>query len=83
MTSLKMKLSLNLTKGIPNNKLYGGKMQADYTFLSVKDVAKIMGISLPTARKLFEKRDFPAIRAGRRIRVIEEAFRQYIMHRHS
>lgn len=52
-------------------------------FLSVKDVAKIMGISLPTARKLFEKRDFPAIRAGRRILVSEEAFRQYMMQRHS
>ena len=51
-------------------------------FLSVKDVARIMDISIPTVRKLFEKRDSPAIRAGRRILVSEEAFRQYMMQRH-
>ena len=51
-------------------------------FLNVKDVARIMGISVPTARKLFDKRDFPAIRAGRRILVSEEAFWQYMMKRH-
>ena len=52
-------------------------------FLSVKDVAHIMGISIPTARKLFDKRDFPAIRAGRRLIVSAEAFNQYILQRHS
>lgn len=51
-------------------------------FLNVKDVAHIMKISIPTARKLFEKRDFPTIRVGRRVLVSEEAFRQYIMQRH-
>lgn len=52
-------------------------------FLNVKDVARIMGISIPTARKLFDKRDFPAIRAGRRLTVSAEAFNNYIMQRHS
>lgn len=52
-------------------------------FLSTKDVARIMGISIPTARKLFEKRDFPTIRVGRRLLVSEEAFKLYIMQRHS
>lgn len=52
-------------------------------FLSTKDVARIMGLSIPTARKLFEKRDFPTIRVGRRILVSEEAFKLYMMKRHS
>lgn len=51
-------------------------------FLSVKDVARIMDISIPTVRKLFDKRDFPAIRVGRRVLVSEEAFMQYTMQRH-
>lgn len=57
-------------------------MDEPIKFLNTKEVASIMDISIPTARKLFEKRDFPAIRAGRRILVSEEAFRQYIMQRH-
>ncbi|MBK6090024.1 helix-turn-helix domain-containing protein [Ruminococcus difficilis] len=58
-------------------------MQKETTFLNVKDVAEIMGISIPTARKLFEKRDFPTIRVGRRLLVSEDAFRKYMMQRHS
>ena len=58
-------------------------METKRSFLSVKDVATIMGISIPTARRLFEKRDFPAIRVGRRILVSEEAFNQYMSQRHS
>ena len=58
-------------------------MQKETTFLNVKDVAEIMGISTPTARKLFEKRDFPTIRVGRRLLVSEDAFRKYMMQRHS
>lgn len=58
-------------------------MQQETTFLNVKDVAEIMGISIPTARKLFEKRDFPTIRVGRRLLVSEDAFRKYMMQRHS
>ena len=58
-------------------------MQKETTFLNVKDVSEIMGISIPTARKLFEKRDFPTIRVGRRLLVSEDAFRKYMMQRHS
>ena len=58
-------------------------MQKETTFLNVKDVAEIMGISIQTARKLFEKRDFPTIRVGRRLLVSEDAFRKYMMQRHS
>ena len=58
-------------------------METKKAFLSLKDVANIMGISIPTARKLFQKRDFPAIRAGRRLLVSEEAFNQYMSQRHS
>lgn len=58
-------------------------MQKETTFLNVKDVAEIMGISIPTARKLFEKRDFPTIRVGRRLLVSEDAFRKHMMQRHS
>ena len=58
-------------------------METKRAFLSIKDVATIMGISRPTARKLFQERGFPAIRVGRRILVSEEAFKQYMSQRHS
>ena len=57
-------------------------MEKTKSFLTVRDVAEEMGISIPTARKLFEKRDFPTIRVGRRILVHKEAFENYMMQRH-
>ena len=57
-------------------------MKVETVFLSVKDVAIIMGISIPTARKLFDQRDFPAIKVGRRLLVSADAFYKYIMTRH-
>ncbi|MBQ7504851.1 MAG: helix-turn-helix domain-containing protein [Ruminococcus sp.] len=46
----------------------------DIKFLSTKEVAKALGCSLPTARQLMLRYDFPLIRVGRAMKVEEHAF---------
>ena len=46
----------------------------DVQFLNTKEVAKALGCSLPTARKIMRRPDFPLIRAGKNMRVSEMAF---------
>ena len=50
-------------------------------FLTVRDVSKIMGISLPLARQIFDRPEFPKLQIGRRILVCEEAFRAWASQR--
>ena len=38
------------------------------------DVAKIIGCSIPTARKLFYRNDFPAIKVGKNLKVLKSEF---------
>ena len=53
----------------------------ELNFLTVRDVSRIMGISLPLARQLFDKPGFPKLQIGRRILVSEEAFRAWASQR--
>lgn len=44
------------------------------TFLNSKEVAKALGCSLPTARNIMRRPDFPLVRAGKNMRVSKTAF---------
>ena len=46
----------------------------EIVFLSSKDVAKALGCSLPTARQIMKRPDFPLIRCGKNMRVSYDAF---------
>ena len=46
----------------------------EFVFLTPKDVAKIIGCSVPTARKLFYRDDFPAIKVGKNLKVLKSEF---------
>ncbi len=46
-------------------------------FLNTKEVADALGCSLPTARQIMMRADFPLIRVGRNLKVYEEAFREW------
>lgn len=52
-------------------------------FLSTKDVAEALGCSIPTARKIMLKRDFPLIKVGRSMKVEEHAFYKWASERHT
>lgn len=43
-------------------------------FLDTKEVAKALGCSLPTARQIMFRYDFPLIRVGRALKVERIAF---------
>lgn len=53
----------------------------ELNFLTVRDVSRIMGISLPLARQIFDRPEFPKLQIGRRILVCEEAFRAWASQR--
>lgn len=46
----------------------------DIKTFGTKEVAKILGCSLPTARKIMRRPDFPLIRAGKNMRVLQQSF---------
>ena len=46
----------------------------EFVFLTPMDVAKIIGCSVPTARKLFYRDDFPAIKVGKNLKVLKLEF---------
>lgn len=50
------------------------KEQTDIVFFSTKDVAAVLGCSLPTARNLMRRPDFPLVRVGKNMRVSRQAF---------
>lgn len=43
-------------------------------FIGTKDVARILGCSLPTARSIMLRADFPLVRVGKNYKVSEQAF---------
>ena len=49
----------------------------DIKFLGTKDVAKALGCSLPTARRIMRRPDFPLIRCGKNMRVSLQAFERW------
>lgn len=60
------KLKIKTTKG--NLIMYNIK------FLNTRDVATVLNCSVPTARQLMMRADFPLIKVGKNLKVEEQAF---------
>ena len=52
-------------------------MDEQIKFLNTKDVAKALGCSLPTARRIMRRQDFPLIRVGKNMKVSNAAFQKW------
>lgn len=52
-------------------------------FLGTKQVATLLGCSLPTARQIMMRHDFPLIRIGRSMKVEKNALLEWASHRHT
>lgn len=52
-------------------------------FYGTKDVARILGCSLPTARDVMMRYDFPLIRVGKNMKVSSKALEEWSMKRHT
>ena len=50
-------------------------------FYSTKEVALFLGCSIPTAREIMQRADFPLIRVGKNLRVYKQALEQWAMSR--
>ena len=61
-------------KHMSNKDFQNAESQGNLRFLSTKDVAEALGCSLPTARKVMYRADFPLIRVGKNFKVSEQAF---------
>lgn len=48
-------------------------MEDNIVFLDTKDVAKMLGCSLPTARNIMNRADFPLLTVGKNYKVSKEA----------
>ena len=48
-------------------------------FYGTKDIAKCLGCSLPTAREIMHRSDFPLIKVGKNLRVLKAAFEEWAM----
>ena len=49
-------------------------MSENIRFSNTKDVANALGCSLPTARNIMMRADFPLLRVGKNFKVSEQAF---------
>ena len=50
-------------------------------FFGTEEVAKSLRCSIPTAREIMHRRDFPLIQVGKNMRVLKGAFEQWAMER--
>lgn len=53
------------------------KEKTEIVFLKTEEVAAVLGCSLPTARKIMRRPDFPLIRVGKNMRVSKSAFMKW------
>lgn len=49
-------------------------MDEKIKFLGTKEIAEALGGSLPTARNIMMRADFPLVRVGKNFKVSEQAF---------
>ena len=43
-------------------------------FLGTKDIAKLMGCSIPVARQIMTRKDFPLVMCGKNLKVMKSEF---------
>ena len=54
-----------------------GILEEQIVFLDTKDVAEALGCSLPTARSIMNRADFPLIRVGKNYKVSKDALLEW------
>ncbi len=57
------------------------KMNEVIKFLNTREVANALGCSLPTARNIMMRADFPLIRVGKNLKVEAQAFHEWAQQR--
>ena len=55
----------------------------DLIFYGTKDVARMLGCSVPTARAIMRRADFPLIMAGKNMKVEKSALENWAQSKHT
>ena len=55
--------------------------KTDCVFYGTKDVARILGCSIPTAREIMQREDFPLVMVGRKLTVLKSALEKWASQR--
>lgn len=56
-------------------------MDTEIRFLNTKEVSEALGCSLPTARQIMMRADFPLVRVGKNLKVEVQAFKDWAKQR--
>ena len=78
-TSLFFKGKLSI-KELSEEKIMN-EMNKELQFLNTKDIAALMGVSLPVARQIMHRKDFPLIKAGKNLKVMRKNFEEWASER--
>lgn len=47
---------------------------SEIEFIGTKEIAKLMGCSLPVARQIMHRKDFPLVKCGKNLKTMKSAF---------
>ena len=50
-------------------------------FIGTKEVAALMGCSIPVARQIMRRKDFPLVKCGKNLKVMASKFREWASER--
>jgi len=53
----------------------------DMEFIGTKEIASLLGCSLPVARQLMRRKDFPLVKAGKNYKVMRKKFEAWASER--
>lgn len=74
---------INPTNECPSSSFsVGSDDEFNMIFLDTKAVAQYLGCSLPTARQIMYRSDFPLIKVGKNLRVERSALKKWAQDRH-
>ena len=54
---------------------------SDMQFIGSKEVATLMGCSIPVARQIMRRKDFPLVKCGKNLRVMASKFMEWASER--
>ena len=54
---------------------------SDIEFIGTKEIAQYMGCSLPVARQIMHRRDFPLVKVGRSLKTMRSSFIEWASER--
>lgn len=51
-------------------------------FIGTKEIAELMGCSLPVARAIMQRKDFPLVKCGKNLKVMKSQFMKWASEQH-